>query len=46
VQTYIKKLYGKLAVHSRSEAVYEANRLGLLSAFNATMAAGNSTLRR
>jgi DNA-binding NarL/FixJ family response regulator len=34
VQTYIKKLYGKLAVHSRSEAVYEANRLGLLSAFN------------
>jgi DNA-binding NarL/FixJ family response regulator len=46
VQTYIKKLYGKLAVHSRSEAVYEANRLGLLNAFNATMAAGNSTLRR
>jgi DNA-binding NarL/FixJ family response regulator len=33
VQTYIKKLYGKLAVHSRSEAVYEANRLGLLNAF-------------
>lgn len=30
VQTYIKKLYGKLAVHSRSEAVYEASRLGLL----------------
>ena len=34
VQTYIKKLYGKLAVHSRSEAVYEANRLGLLNTFN------------
>ncbi len=34
VQTYIKKLYGKLAVHSRSEAVYEANRLGLLNFFN------------
>ena len=34
VQTYIKKLYGKLAVHSRSEAVYEANRLGLLNSFN------------
>jgi len=33
VQTYIKKLYGKLAVHSRSEAVYEANRLGLLNHF-------------
>ncbi|RZI80414.1 MAG: response regulator transcription factor [Rubrivivax sp.] len=36
VQTHIKKLYGKLAVHSRSEAVFEANRLGLL----------NDTLRR
>jgi len=34
VQTYIKKLYGKLAVHSRCEAVYEANRLGLLNTFN------------
>ena len=28
-----KKLYGKLAVHSRSEAVFEANRLGLLNSF-------------
>ncbi|RZL11577.1 MAG: response regulator transcription factor [Rubrivivax sp.] len=37
VQTYIKKLYGKLAVHSRSEAVFEANRLGLLDAFNASV---------
>lgn len=35
VQTYIKKLYGKLAVHSRSEAVFEANRLGLLNSFGA-----------
>ena len=33
VQTYIKKLYGKLAVHSRSEAVFQANRLGLLNTF-------------
>ncbi len=31
VQTHIKHLYAKLAVHSRSEAVYEAHRLGLLA---------------
>lgn len=31
VQTHIKNLYGKLAVHSRSEAVFEAGRMGLLS---------------
>lgn len=31
VQTHIKNLYGKLAVHSKSEAVYEATRMGLLS---------------
>lgn len=30
IQTHIKHLYGKLAVHSRSEAVFEANRMGLL----------------
>jgi DNA-binding CsgD family transcriptional regulator len=30
VQTHIKNLYRKLAVHSRSEAVFEATRLGLL----------------
>jgi len=30
VQTHIKNLYGKLAVHSKNEAVYEAMRLGLL----------------
>jgi DNA-binding NarL/FixJ family response regulator len=31
VQTHIKHLYNKLAVHSRSEAVFEASRLGLLA---------------
>lgn len=31
VQTHIKNLYGKLAVHSKNEAVFEATRLGLLS---------------
>lgn len=30
VQSQIKGLYGKLAVHSRGEAVYEATRLGLI----------------
>ncbi len=30
VQTHIKRLYAKLAVSSRSEAVYEATQLGLL----------------
>jgi ATP/maltotriose-dependent transcriptional regulator MalT len=30
VQTHIKHLYAKLAVSSRSEAVYEATQLGLL----------------
>lgn len=30
VQTHIKNLYGKLAVHSKGEAVYKATRLGLL----------------
>jgi DNA-binding CsgD family transcriptional regulator len=30
VQTHVKNLYGKLAVHSRSEAVFEASRMGLL----------------
>jgi DNA-binding NarL/FixJ family response regulator len=30
VQTHIKHLYSKLAVHSKSEAVYEATRMGLL----------------
>lgn len=30
VQTHIRNLYAKLAVHSRSEAVFEASRMGLL----------------
>ena len=30
VQTHIKNLYAKLSVHSKSEAVFEATRLGLL----------------
>jgi len=30
VQTHIKNLYGKLAVTSKSEAVFEATQLGLL----------------
>lgn len=30
VQMHIKNLYGKLAVHSRGQAVYEAGRLGLV----------------
>ncbi|RJG04347.1 response regulator [Noviherbaspirillum sedimenti] len=30
VQTHIKSIYGKLSVHSRGEAVFEAQRQGLL----------------
>jgi DNA-binding NarL/FixJ family response regulator len=30
VQTHIRGIYSKLAVHSRSEAVFEAHKLGLL----------------
>jgi DNA-binding NarL/FixJ family response regulator len=30
VQTHIKNIYGKLSVHSRGEAVFEAHKLGLL----------------
>ncbi|TXL66921.1 response regulator transcription factor [Zeimonas arvi] len=30
IQTHIKSLYRKLAVHSKSEAIYEATRMGLL----------------
>ncbi len=33
VQTHIKNLYKKLSVHSRSEAVFEASRMGLLKSF-------------
>lgn len=31
VQSHIKNIYGKLAVHSKSEAVFEATRLGFLT---------------
>ena len=31
VTTHVKKIYQKLAVHSRGEAVYEATKLGLLT---------------
>lgn len=31
VQSHIKNLYAKLSVHSKSEAVFEATRMGLLS---------------
>ena len=30
VHTHIKRIYGKLAVRSRTEAVFEAQQLGLL----------------
>ncbi len=30
VQSHVKNIYGKLAVHNRSEAVFEAHKLGLL----------------
>lgn len=30
VHTYLKRVYRKLAVHSKTEAVFEANRLGLI----------------
>ena len=30
VTAHIKKIYRKLAVHSRGEAVYEATQMGLL----------------
>jgi DNA-binding NarL/FixJ family response regulator len=46
VQTYIKKLYGKLAVHSRSEAVFEAHRLGLLDTFSAPARAEGTSAKR
>jgi DNA-binding NarL/FixJ family response regulator len=30
IETYVKRIYRKLQVHSKSEAVYEARKLGLL----------------
>ncbi|MDO9403534.1 MAG: response regulator transcription factor [Polaromonas sp.] len=35
VQGHVKNLYGKLAVHSRSEAVFEASRMGLIQSMTA-----------
>jgi DNA-binding NarL/FixJ family response regulator len=35
VQSHIRNLYAKLAVHSRSEAVFEASRMGLLGSLKA-----------
>jgi DNA-binding NarL/FixJ family response regulator len=31
VHTHLKRIYGKLAVHSKTQAVFEAGRRGLLS---------------
>ncbi|MBI3188772.1 MAG: response regulator transcription factor [Gammaproteobacteria bacterium] len=31
VTTHVKRIYRKLAVHSRSEAVYEAHKMGIIS---------------
>ena len=31
VTTFVKRIYRKLQVHSRTEAVYEARRMGLLN---------------
>lgn len=33
IQTHVKHLYSKLSVHSRSEAVFEACKIGLLPGF-------------
>jgi len=30
ISTYVQRIYKKLAVHSRAEAVYEATQLGLV----------------
>ncbi len=34
VQSHIKRIYSKLAVHSKSEAVFEATRMGLISGYD------------
>ena len=41
VKTYVKRIYQKLAVTSRSEAIYEANRMGLLDSH--PLPGGNGT---
>lgn len=30
IETYVKRIYRKLQVHSKSEAIYEARKLGLI----------------
>jgi DNA-binding CsgD family transcriptional regulator len=30
VQSHVKNIYSKLAVHSKSEAIFEARQLGIL----------------
>jgi DNA-binding CsgD family transcriptional regulator len=35
VQGHVKNIYGKLAVRSRAEAVFEASRLGLIASMGA-----------
>ena len=34
VRTHIKNMYAKLSVHSKTEAVFEATRMGLLPSYN------------
>lgn len=41
VQTHIKSIYGKLSVHSRGEAVFEAQRRGLLKRNTDSVAESN-----
>jgi len=41
VQTHIKSIYGKLSVHSRGEAVFEAQRQGLLLGRQKSLAKGH-----
>jgi DNA-binding NarL/FixJ family response regulator len=43
VQSHIKNLYRKLSVHSRGEAVFEAQRLGLISIEGGRFGAGHAT---
>lgn len=40
IQSHVKNIYSKLAVHSRSEAVFEAQRAGLLAARPGSSGAG------
>ncbi|MNI94037.1 Response regulator protein VraR [compost metagenome] len=40
VRSHIKSLYGKLAVHSKNEAVFEAAKLGLLPGYSSSSLGG------